>query len=82
MFTVYDSKVEAHLPPVLFQTKAEFLRVIGSNINDPNSQIGKYPEDFTLFEIGTWDEQKGVVTMHKSSISLGKAIEYVTPKEN
>lgn len=76
MFTVYDSKADLYLSPFSFKTPAEALRGFTETANDPASSIGKHPEDYILFEIGTYDDQTGqyVCIDHKS---LGKALDYV-----
>ena len=42
--------------------------------------MSRYPDDFTLFEIGEWDDDKGSVTMFETKKSLGLAIEYKKTK--
>ena len=39
--------------------------------------LGRNPEDFALFEIGTWDEQKGKILGYAQNKSIGLAVEYV-----
>lgn len=85
VLTVYDSKAEAFLPPFYMRTTAEALRAFESTCNDPESNMSRYPEDYTLFEIGEWDDNKGQVSMYEAHKSLGLAIEYkkqpLTPME-
>lgn len=76
MFSVYDSKVEAYLPPLFYKSKGEFLRAFAEAVNDPKSNIGKYPSDFTAFELGSWDDHGSVFDLHKTPMSLGVAIEF------
>jgi hypothetical protein len=76
VFTCYDSKTEAYLPPFIMSTSAEAIRAFETTSNDPNSNMCRYPDDFTLFEIGTWDDDKGTISMHEAKLSLGIAREY------
>lgn len=78
IYSVYDSKVEAYLPPLFFKSKGEFLRSFTEAVNDSKSSIGKYPADYTAFELGTWDDCKCVFELHKTPISLGVALEFVS----
>ena len=78
VFSVYDSKAESYGMPFVQKTSGEALRGFATASNDPSLAIGKYPEDFTLFEIGVWDETRGIMTPHDAHVSLGKAIEYKT----
>jgi len=76
VYSVYDSKVEAYLPPLFMKSKGEFLRAFTKAANDEKSQIGEYPQDYTAFEIGSWDDGSCKFELHKTPISLGVAIEY------
>lgn len=76
VLTVYDSKAEAYLPPFYMRTTAEAIRAFEATCNDTESNMSRYPEDYTLFEIGDWDDDKGNITMYETKKSLGLAIEY------
>lgn len=76
IFTIFDSKAEAYLPPFFMKTKGEAIRAWTSTIQDPNTQFSKYPADYTLFEIGEYDDQMASLTQHKNLVSLGNGIEY------
>lgn len=76
VYTVYDSKVEAYLPPFFMKNKGEVLRAWETTVNDPQSNMCKFPADFTLFEIGEFDDQSGVVSMYEAKVSYGLALEY------
>lgn len=75
LYTVYDSKVEAYMKPFFLRNKGEALRSWIEICNDPQSQMFKYPSDFTLFEIGEFDENTGKVTPHKTPTSVAMAID-------
>lgn len=76
-FNVYDSKVEAYNTPFFLRHKGEALRSFEEIANDKSSAIGKHPGDFTLFEIGTYNELTGELACYESKINLGCAIELV-----
>ncbi|QXP08418.1 MAG: nonstructural protein [Arizlama microvirus] len=81
LFTVYDSKTESYLRPFSLTTKGEALRGFQETVNDPQSQICKYPADFTLFELGEWDDQSASIIVLEAKINLGNALEFKTSKE-
>lgn len=76
-FVVYDSAAEAYGIPFYAKSTGEAVRSFSAAAKDPQTNIARHPADFTLFETGTYDELRGIVTSvtHKS---LGKAIEYVS----
>lgn len=79
-FTVYDSKVEAYLRPFFMQTPAEAIRAFTETVNDGQSPFCKHPEDFTLFEVGTFDESTGFMQASDTLTSLGVAINFKAPE--
>lgn len=76
MFTVYDSKAEAFLPPFFMRSRGEAIRAWESEVNNEQSNFCRFPSDFTLFEIGMFDDSNGSVTMYESKVSLGVAVEF------
>lgn len=76
VFAIYDSKAEAYLQPFFMQSRGQALRAFDTTINTLDTQFHKYPSDFTLFEIGEYDELKGVLTPSEKKTSLGCAIEF------
>lgn len=77
MFSVYDSKVGAYLSPVFARSTGEMLRSFEAAVNDSGHQFCKHAEDFTLFEIGDWDDQKCMFVLKETPVSLGVAIEFL-----
>ena len=63
MYTVFDSAAGAYLPPFYQPSRGAAVRVFRDTANDENSMIGKHPGDYTLFEIGEYDDQTGRVEM-------------------
>lgn len=55
-FTVYDAKTEAYMRPFFCLRTAEAIRTFSDAANDPESPFHKHPEDYFLYEIGTWDD--------------------------
>lgn len=74
LFTLYDSKSETYTAPQLHKTKAEALRSFAGAVNagSQGGVIAAHPADFTLFEIGTWDEENCTLTViDKVSVANG-----------
>lgn len=77
VFSVYDSKAEAYLPPFFMNNSGAARRIFGDCANDPDHMFGKHPEDYTLFEIAEFDDASAVVTPAKTPVSLGLGLEYI-----
>lgn len=76
MFTIYDSKAELFLQPFCYKTEGQAIRGFSETINDPQSQIFKYPDDYTLYEIGVFDDDTGTVESIPA-VNHGVGLKYV-----
>ncbi len=76
IFSLYDEKIDAYMQPFFFPSKGHAVRAITDFTNDSSTSIGKYPEDFTLYELGEWDDGPASFSIHEHQINLGKAIEF------
>jgi len=75
MFTVYDSKAELYMPPFYNQSTGQAVRAFDDTCNQKDHPFWKHPEDYTLFEIGSYDDNTCTIkTINKQS--LGTALEY------
>ncbi len=77
VFAVFDSKVGAYLLPFFSRNRAVALRSFTTAVQDVNSDFHRYAADYTLFEIGVWEPEKGIYTPHETKLSLGLASEFL-----
>jgi len=76
-FAVFDSKAKVFFVPFFCPSVAVATRAFGTAANDPQTQISKYPEDFTLFQIGEFNDEDGSLRPFPQHINLGLAAQYV-----
>lgn len=76
IFTAYDSKVEAYLQPFFMRSRGEALRAWTELANNPEHLFAKHPADYTLFEVGEYDDTTGKLTPLTAYINLGTALEF------
>lgn len=76
LFCIYDSKVKSYLDPITLRNTGEALRAFDSIVNNPGSDFNKYPGDYTLFEIGEFDDETGSLFQYEAKINLGLAIDF------
>lgn len=60
MYTVRDKAVGSFLPPFYVRAAGEALRSFTEAVNDVKSNFAKYPDDFTLFCLGSFDDGSGM----------------------
>lgn len=77
VFTVYDQKADAYLPPWIMPKAVMAQRVFGDCVNAKDHQFAAHPEDYTLFMLGDWNDETGEFRhLPNGKKSLGVALEY------
>lgn len=74
MFSVWDCKAEAYITPFFSQTTATAIRSFATAANAEDHQFARFGADFTLFELGEWDDNSGKFEEHRAAINLGTAL--------
>lgn len=74
IFAVYDVKAEAFMLPQYYHTGGVAERAFTQAVNTPETQFNANPEDFTLFELGTFDDKDATFNIYAAPISVVKAI--------
>ena len=76
IFGIYDSKAEAYLQPFFMKTKGEAIRGVTALVHDPNHNFNKHAADFTLFELGGFDDSNASFDLHFAPQNLGCLVEF------
>jgi len=79
IFAIYDSKAESFTNPVYLNSTGLAVRTFSDSVQDPESQFAKHPADYTLFELGTYDDNSAEFKLLPTPKSLFIAIEFITP---
>jgi len=77
VFTIFDAKAEAYLPPFILPKTSMAKRTFADCVNSKDHQFGAHPEDYTLFTIGTFDDETAQYNLLLTPESLGLGVEYV-----
>lgn len=74
--SVHDTALDAFSRPFYTPTIGAAIRSFQDEVNrdSPDNPLNKHPEDFNLFQLGTWDDNNG---KHENletpkQISIGK----------
>lgn len=81
VYAVHDVKAEAFMMPFFMQTDGQAIRGFADAVNDNSNQIGKHPQDYTLFCIGEYSDATGALTAQEKK-SLGNGVEYLSKEIN
>lgn len=77
IFSVFDSKADAFLQPFYALTTGIAVRMFEETCSDTEHQFHRHAADFTLMELGTFDQQKGTFEIQKVQLNLGNALTFI-----
>lgn len=77
MFAIRDTKGAYYSPPFTKNSRGEAERDFTTLSRDAQSTVNKYPEDFDLFELGTFDEKTGKVDGYDTPRHMLKAVDTI-----
>lgn len=77
VFSVRDSKALAFLQPFFSSATGSALRALGDAVTDGKSPLSVHPEDYILYEIGSFDDQTGELVAVSPIKMLAAASDFV-----
>lgn len=78
VFSIHDSKADAFMSPWVVQTQGLAIRQFTLIAMDANSQIGKFPKEFSLHWLGEYNDATGQFTNNeKGPVFIGLASDYI-----
>ena len=80
IYSVYDKGIEGYMRPWFAQADGQALRLFIDEV-DGDSPMAKHPEDYSLFRIGSFDDENGTITCDEVKC-LARAHEVQTKKVN
>lgn len=76
-FSIFDSKLELFQTPWFSINTALGKRMFTKLCNSPALDFNRFPADYTLFETGVFDQDKGLTTPYMTPKNLGLAVGYI-----
>lgn len=80
VFSIYDDKAEAFLPPFILPKEAQALRLFSDCVNSATHQFSQNPADYTLFRLGQFDDANGQFLLERAQHSLGNGVAFRKPE--
>lgn len=81
VFAIYDAKSEGWSKPVFSRNRATVQRELRDVLSQGQTQYALHPEDYTLFELGTWSEFKPFIQYHTAPESVGLLLQYAPKRQ-
>ena len=62
IFSLYDEKAKSYNTPQYMGHKGEGIRALQTTLEQKDSMLGKYPEDYSLYKLGDFETTTGEIT--------------------
>lgn len=76
IFSIHDAKANAFLSPFFAVTPGLAERSVIDSVNDPQHPFARYTADYTLFEIGEYDDATGIITPLPAPHVVANLVQY------
>lgn len=73
--SLYDNKAGIYSSPILYRSKADFIRNIQTVAKEPQSMLHKHPADYELYIMAEWDENNGFSDYRDVNERLGSVLD-------
>lgn len=73
IYCVYDSQVKSYMTPMFMENDGAAVRALQNAVNSQDNDIGMYPQHFTLFHLGTFDNQTAEFDLNTTPRSVMQA---------
>lgn len=77
LFSIWDGAARRFLSCWTAPTIEVALRRFRVAVNTHDSDFGRFPEDYTLFHVGTFDQEQGAIVPTAAPVNLGVAVTLV-----
>lgn len=67
------------MKPVLTSHLTELTRALTEPVNDPKHQFNKYTSDFELYHVGSFCEEKGIISAFEKPVFILNLTELKNP---
>lgn len=81
-FAIYDSVSRSFAPPFHMASPNVAVRAFALGVNSAESHLSKHPTDYTLFQIGTFDDETGIHLPQEPHVNLGLGASFKKEHQN
>lgn len=65
MFSIKDTKADVYNKPFYLINEKLVERVAADLLRDKSSEISRHPDDFIMFDLGSYDDNTGTFTLNE-----------------
>jgi len=82
IFSIHDAAAKAYLAPFFLPEEQQAIRGFTGAVNDIEHAFGKWPKDYTLMVLGSFDDEKGTINTLQTQKPLGNGLSFVQNKHD
>lgn len=79
IFSLYDKKGQIYTTPFFFSQVGEATRALDGIVNNGQTQVSQYPDDFAMYKIGEFDDVSGKFKPCDVPEFIAEASQYKNP---
>lgn len=79
LFSVRDSKAMVFSQPFFQPSVPAAVRAFGASVNSGDGGLSQFPDDYSLYHLGEFDDESGVLIPLKEPHFLGLAAQFKVP---
>lgn len=76
-YSIFDKATKTYLPPFTETTENAAIRQFAMSVNHVGGFINQYPGDYSLFQVGTYDDHTGALFPAKPVMFIIEAVKLV-----
>lgn len=80
-YSVYDLKAETFSQPIFCPTDESAIRLFSDACRDPETPVGRHPEDYCLYRVGVWNADNGTMAGTDVPVPVFQGLELLKLKE-
>lgn len=80
VYAIFDKAVKSYSQPVFTQNDILIKRIVTQVLQDPQTDIAKYPDQYTVYHIGVYDNETGQLVDIENNI-VCEVISLTTPQK-
>lgn len=79
VYSLFDSAAGAYTQPFFMHNDGLAIRAFSDNVNADNNNVSYHPDQFTLFQVGEWDDISGEIVEISPKKNLGHGLQFKQP---
>ncbi|QXP44291.1 MAG: nonstructural protein [Arizlama microvirus] len=77
VFSIFDVKAKVYSNPFFMPHSGQAMRAFGDLVRDEKTEVNRHPEDYSLYQVGEYDDNVGCFLKFDYPVFLNKAVDFI-----